>query len=90
MSKKIYERFYTFQKTVTAVASKIVDGVAGVDTVTIQNLGATSVYLGHTAGVTINDGFPLQAGVAIEMASTSDVYAIVASGAANVAVMVEV
>ena len=90
MVKKIHEQFYTFQKTVTTLASKIVDGVAGVDTVTIQNLGATSVYLGHTSSVTINDGFPLQAGVAIEMESTADIYAIVESGAANVAVMVEV
>ena len=75
----------TSQATVTTAASLIVaarSGAQGVgrSAVTIYNAGATTVYLGATAGVTTANGMPLPAGAGASFNTMAALYGIAASG----------
>lgn len=87
--KKSYETFTTAQVAVTTAATKIKASADGGDAVTIQNLGATAVYIGPNSSVTVANGFPIPgvAGSSLTLEVTDEVWAIVASGSQAVAVL---
>jgi hypothetical protein len=87
--KTLSENFSTSQVSVGTTATKILPGKAGVDEITIENLGTTQVFIGGP-GVTAATGFPLPgvAGASITLTTTQDIYGIVASGTQTVAVLV--
>lgn len=88
MAKGIYEAFAASQVTVATTATLISASRPGGDSVTIQNLGTTAVYIG-AANVTTANGFPIPgvAGSSLTFPATTDVYGIVASGTQAVAVL---
>ncbi|MBR1173908.1 hypothetical protein JQ617_08080 [Bradyrhizobium sp. KB893862 SZCCT0404] len=85
--KKVNETFTAKQANVTSAASKIVPEAAR-DTVMIRNIGSNTVYVGGS-NVTSSTGFPINAGEALTLESTIDVYAITASGTSVVAILEE-
>lgn len=84
----MHEAFSTTQVSVGITATKIWSGQAGIDMITIQNLGATQVFIGN-AGVSPTTGFPIPgtAGSSITLTATTDIWAIVASGSQTVAIL---
>jgi hypothetical protein len=88
MTKKLSESFGTSQAAVTTSASKVVNGAAGRDTVTLYNSGSATAYVGPGADVTSATGFPIPAGASLTMETTSDVYAI-GSAATTLAILWE-
>jgi hypothetical protein len=90
MAKSLNEQFATAQVTVATTAGGTLISAArpGGDTVTIQNLGTTAVYVG-VSGVTTSTGFPIPgvAGASLTLPANVAIYGIVASGTQAVAVL---
>ena len=86
--KKTYEAFATSQVTVGATPTLISAARDGGDSVTIENLGTTQVFIGN-ANVTTGTGFPLPGvvGASLTIPATTAIYGIVASGTQAVAVL---
>ena len=86
--KNMYEAFATSQVTVGTTPTLISAARDGTDTVTIENLGTTGVYIGN-AGVTTTTGFliPGTAGASLTLEATTAIYGIVATGSQAVAVL---
>lgn len=87
MARKVSESFSTSQVAVGTTATLIAAAASGRDHVSIQPTGAVTVYIGGP-GVTTLTGFPVASGYALDMETTSDIYAVAASATA-VAVLAE-
>lgn len=85
MSKILHEDFATAQVSVGTTATLIIAAADGIDSVTIENMATTDVYIGK-AGVTTANGFllPGTKGASITLSATTDIYGIVAAGTQNV------
>lgn len=86
--KKAQEDFKTAQVTVANTATLLVASQDGRGDVTIQNRSTVDVYIGDS-GVTTANGFPLPGvvGSTLTVPFTTALYAIVAAGTANVAII---
>jgi hypothetical protein len=86
--KNMYEAFATSQVTVGSTPTLISAARDGGDSVTIENLGATQVFIGGP-NVSTTTGFPIPgvAGASLTLGATTAIYGIVASGTQAVAVL---
>ena len=88
--KKVYESFSVSQVLIGTTATLINAATPGTDSITIENMGTTDVYIGKS-NVTTATGFllPGSVGASITLPTTEAIYGVVGSGSQNVSVLVK-